>query len=60
MNDDIITPLAAGATALHENMAVLVSAGFTRDEAVKIVIAMLTEAIRNENGNREWKEGNDS
>lgn len=50
MSDEPMTPLLMGAAALHENMLAYVQAGFTRDEALKIVIAMLTEAMRRGNG----------
>jgi hypothetical protein len=48
MNDENfpLPPLMTGAVALHENMIAYVEAGFTRSEALQIVLTMLTEAIR--------------
>jgi hypothetical protein len=45
-NDFILPPLTAGAAALHENMISFVEAGFTRQESLQIVIALLIEAVR--------------
>lgn len=55
MNDaegggDPLSPLMVGATALHENLMSMVEAGFTREEGMRIVLTMLTEAIRAANG----------
>lgn len=41
-----LLPLQAGAVAFHENMIAFVDAGFTRAEAMQIVLTMLTESIR--------------
>ncbi len=49
-SEDPLSPLMTGATALHENMMSLISAGFTREEALRIIMTMLTEAIRASNG----------
>jgi hypothetical protein len=43
---DPITELAAGAAQLHELFAAYVHAGFTRVEALQIVIALATAAIQ--------------
>jgi hypothetical protein len=43
---DPLSPLMIGATALHENLVSMVEAGFTRDEGMRIVLTMLTEAIQ--------------
>jgi hypothetical protein len=48
--DDPLSPLMVGATALHENLMSMVEAGFTRKEGMRIVLTMLTEAIRAANG----------
>lgn len=45
-NEFLLPPLAAGAAALHENMISFVGAGFTRQEALQIVIALLLEAMK--------------
>lgn len=47
---DPLSPLMVGATALHENFMSFLQAGFTRDEALKIVLTLLTETIRKERG----------
>jgi hypothetical protein len=47
---DFLPPLAVGATALHENMISFVQAGFTRPEALQIVLTLLTETIRANGG----------
>lgn len=47
---DFMPPLAVGATALHENMISFVAAGFTRGEALQIVLTLLTETIRANGG----------
>lgn len=41
-----LAPMIASAAALHETMTAYVQVGFTRPEALQIVIAMLMEAIR--------------
>ena len=43
---DPLSPLMVGATALHENLMSMVEAGFTREEGMRIVLTMLSEAIR--------------
>jgi hypothetical protein len=43
---DPMSPLMVGATALHENLVSMVEAGFTREEGMRIVLTMLTEAIQ--------------
>lgn len=45
-NEFPLPPLMAGAAALHENMMSFVEAGFTRPEALQIVIAMVIEAVK--------------
>lgn len=50
VSDGELTPLAAAAAGLHENMMAYVKAGFTREEALRIVIALLTETMRRAGG----------
>ena len=45
-SSDPLSPLMMGATALHENLMSMVQPGFTREEGMRIVLTMLTEAIR--------------
>ena len=45
-NEFPLPRLMAGAAALHENMMSFVEVGFTREEALQIVIAMLLEAVK--------------
>jgi hypothetical protein len=44
--ENLLPPLTAGSVALHENMISFVAAGFTRPEALQIVLTLLTETIR--------------
>jgi hypothetical protein len=37
-----LTPMAEGATATHELFMAYVHAGFTREEALQLVISMMT------------------
>ena len=53
--DEFLSPLMTGATALHENMLAFVAAGFTRDEALRITLTILTEMIRKQNGSALWR-----
>lgn len=46
MNDDT-TPLLTAAIAVHEGFTAYVQAGFTRDEALQLVIAQLGMAWGN-------------
>ena len=41
--EDPISPLVAGAASMHEIFLAYIAAGFTRDEALRIVIAFLTK-----------------
>lgn len=45
-DNDALTPLEQGAVALHENFSAHVRAGFTRPEALEIVLTVMTEAMR--------------
>jgi hypothetical protein len=49
-NSDPMSPLMVGATALHENFTSFIAAGFTRKEALQIVLTLLTETIRANRG----------
>lgn len=44
--NDPFTPLAGAAVAMHEMVSSLTNAGFTRSEAIQILIAMLTKEMR--------------
>ena len=41
--EDPVSPLVAGASSMHEIFLAYIAAGFTRDEALRIVIAFLTK-----------------
>ena len=41
--EDPVSPLVAGAASMHEIFLAYIAAGFTRDEALRIVIAVLTK-----------------
>lgn len=45
-DNDALTPLQQSAAALHENFMAHVMAGFTRAEALEIVLTILTESMR--------------
>lgn len=47
---DPLSPLMVGATALHENFTSFVVAGFTSEQAMQIVLTLLTETIRANGG----------
>jgi len=47
--EDPVTSLAVGAVQQHEMFLAYVHAGFTRDEALKLIGAIMAAHIRNEN-----------
>ena len=43
---DPITPMAVGATAVHETFRSLVNAGFTEEQALELVKTITAEQVR--------------
>lgn len=44
-DDDPFTPMAAAASQMHEMFLAYVEAGFTRDEALRLIIGIITAGI---------------